>query len=489
MSIMRIRLRNNIGIISIILFRILLIIPLVLNIKKPFDPEVNAWYVANYFSYKDLLTGNFYDVTYHNYFYFLFLKIWMTISISPLWLRLPSILFDLVNIFIIYKILNLLQNKKNALIISLLIAVSAFSIYWSYQIRSYSLLQFLQTFFLYIFFISQKTKSSWYFLLTGIIGSFAFWTEYDFLWVYIIIFLYHLYTILIDNMNLRQKLFNFILMNSSIFVFASPSIYKFITSILTSDYSPLSNYDNNGIIFSDFLSIIRYIASIFWIYLTNEDLSSFSKYIDIFSIFLISLVFISSLIYFYLYKEKNKIFFFLIYFPIISSLLIYRYLFIFTPRRIIIVFIGMYIVLGTIFMRKKILYIFIPIWILLNLMNYFNYIKQNNFENWQMVLYILKGKLNNSDYLSLLPTYSKQSYRYYSELYKYNQKDMPNLITIENIADLSDSLRFSELNKKNYCVVLSYDGIYLDKSLIEELNKNLYIHYNNSPKIYCKDPL
>jgi len=97
----------------------------------------------------------FYDYT-HPFLYFLILKFWSTISLNYFWLRTLSLLISALNIWLFSKLSKLILNNKFTLLSTFLLAISAFHIHYSWQIRPYSLYFLLATLSLYFFLIILK---------------------------------------------------------------------------------------------------------------------------------------------------------------------------------------------------------------------------------------------------------------------------------------------------------------------------------------------
>jgi len=129
-------------------------------------------------SYTDLIK-NFLQVDNHPPFYYLFLKFWSGIfGYSEIALRMPSILFGLGTIYLLYKIATLISSGKEKsfklvfksiplkislsmpMAASLLLAVSQFHIYYSQEARMYSMEAFFASLLIYFFIrIFQKNRS------------------------------------------------------------------------------------------------------------------------------------------------------------------------------------------------------------------------------------------------------------------------------------------------------------------------------------------
>lgn len=113
-------------------------------------------------SYWDLITkysiGDFHPPLFH-----LLLKTWTLIfGFSEISLRAPSILFGLATVFLVYKIGEVLGNKKLGLLASLFFAFAPLHIYYSAEARMYSMATFFATLSVYLFIkLFEQNKSLW----------------------------------------------------------------------------------------------------------------------------------------------------------------------------------------------------------------------------------------------------------------------------------------------------------------------------------------
>lgn len=88
--------------------------------------------------------------------YYLLLHLWGTISQNQIWLRIPSLIFSSATIPITYLLTKSLSNQRTALLTALLTAIMPVQLYYTGEVRSYSLLILLSTVYL---FLSTQPKS------------------------------------------------------------------------------------------------------------------------------------------------------------------------------------------------------------------------------------------------------------------------------------------------------------------------------------------
>jgi len=108
----------------------------------------------------------------HPPLYFVILHYWMEIfGDSEFALRLPSVIFGVGSIFVIYKVGKLAFNKEVGLISALLLAVSFFHIIHSQQIRHYGLMALLVLVSMYFYLKLIKGQWSRKNIIFYVIGS------------------------------------------------------------------------------------------------------------------------------------------------------------------------------------------------------------------------------------------------------------------------------------------------------------------------------
>lgn len=81
---------------------------------------------------------------------------WMMFGTSEIWLRLLPIIFGVSTVFIIYKLSQKLFSEKIALISATLLATAPYHIYYSEEIRMYSMVAFLASLSMYFLIINRR---------------------------------------------------------------------------------------------------------------------------------------------------------------------------------------------------------------------------------------------------------------------------------------------------------------------------------------------
>ncbi|MFC1625525.1 glycosyltransferase family 39 protein [Patescibacteria group bacterium] len=124
--------------------------------------------------FSKFLPGDF-----HPPFYYLLLKAWSSLfGTGEITLRVPSVIFGVVTIYLVYLITKDLFNKKAAFISSLLLATSGLHVYYSQEARMYSLAAFLTALSVFSFVKTLKrgTRGDWVLFTLSIV--FLFLTDY-----------------------------------------------------------------------------------------------------------------------------------------------------------------------------------------------------------------------------------------------------------------------------------------------------------------------
>lgn len=106
---------------------------------------------------------------FHPPLYYLVLKGWTTIfGYSEISLRIPSIIFGIGTIYLIYLIGKKLFDKKTGLIAGALLATSGLSIYYSQEARMYAMTAFLVALAFYLFLKKKWIMFSFALLFVGL---------------------------------------------------------------------------------------------------------------------------------------------------------------------------------------------------------------------------------------------------------------------------------------------------------------------------------
>lgn len=114
------------------------------------------------------LFGKFLPADFHPPFYYLLMHFWTAVfGASEISLRIPSVLFGVATVYIVFLISKKLFDNKTALVASILLATSGLSIYYSQEARMYSLATLLVS--LLVYFFIQK-RWIWFSAVLAVLG-------------------------------------------------------------------------------------------------------------------------------------------------------------------------------------------------------------------------------------------------------------------------------------------------------------------------------
>ena len=465
----------------IFLLAVILRISLLLTGKQIVDPEVATWSDAVVTDAKDLMTGNYPYFTFHNFLYYLFLKVWTEFSNNSTWLRIPSVLFGTLELVIFYKLLLYIFNKRIAQISSLLFSVSAYQLFWSIQVRPYPLVMLFGLIYAFFFITSLRKYHFKPWLLLGVIGFIGFLVDFSFFWIYFCLNFFVTLKLVSDN-KLRKNLLKYWLISNSLtLLLFLPYLIKFVILTIKSPNfsvrSMIQIINPEGFVLMDVISVL-------YLFLTNSAVD----YYDYFNIFYV-FVLLSLLIYgsSKIIKHYFGLFFILLSVLPLASLVLFGILFhpILVDYQIMISSVGLLVILGFLFSEyKNILFLFLPMFLIINSWEYFNFLTMKDKENWNGAISFLSTELSANDFISFYPmNYYYESYNYYSLKYNYHDWEKANLILIEDYRDLDRVLYTKKNNKFCYFVLNDHNN--------EQISKLLYSGLFDRQKfgainIFCK---
>lgn len=123
-------------------------------------------------SFLDLIT-KFAPGDVHPPLYYLILKLWTNIfGYSEVALRLPSVIFGVLTVFVVYKIGGKIFNPRVGALAAIFIAVNPLAVYYSQEARMYSLTTFAVATAVY-FFLTKKLFWYLFFLLVAIYSDYV----------------------------------------------------------------------------------------------------------------------------------------------------------------------------------------------------------------------------------------------------------------------------------------------------------------------------
>lgn len=212
--------------------------------------------------------------------YYVFLHYWIKLSgNSAFSARLPSVIFGVLSIFLIFAVGHLLFNRNIALLSSFFFSTSMIQVLYSQEARLYSLFTFLTLLSAYSFIKWYKESHHRYLLLYALSMVLAIYTNY------LTIIIIALYTLILccEEKILPNLLMKWFLVHGMIGLFSLPLInfMRFQFKII-----------NTGLSYS----------------LVNKSLPSFLAQLGIFVYALPSLI-ILSLFFLLILSKKNKFYF------------------------------------------------------------------------------------------------------------------------------------------------------------------------------------
>ena len=168
--------------------------------------------------------------------YIFFIHFWKGITDSEFGLRMSSLVFGLVSIFMVYLLGRSLFNEKIALVSAFLLAVSPFHIYYSQEVKVYSLITLLTLFSVYFLIKYVHSKKKLFLLGYIIFNLLNIYCHYIglFVWLAQIVFLF----LICDN---REKQFKkmWVISNLAILLLFLPWIIFLLTWMKKVLSSPL----------------------------------------------------------------------------------------------------------------------------------------------------------------------------------------------------------------------------------------------------------
>ncbi len=239
--------------------------------------------------------------------FFILVKILKVFGSSEAMLRVLPAFFGILTIIAIYKIGKLIFNDKVALISSLIFSLSPFNVYYSHELRSYTLFTFIATVSVYCFYISLTRNKRWF--------SYIFFTALCFYTHAFALFLIAAEAIFFISFirNHRKLLRRWIISQAAIFLFILPWLPIFVRQAVNAGLSgELSQWIPESSL-SSFLENLRVFSSG---YNAAPDIGSLV-------ILLFGILFLLGL-YFSFYKNKYAAVFTFSWFfiPILSAMLI-----------------------------------------------------------------------------------------------------------------------------------------------------------------------
>lgn len=254
-----------------------------------FDEAFTITYLIKFHSITDMILADASVPPLH----YLLVKLMSNVSTNILWLRMPSIVFSILGLWITYKFAKKF-SKKVALLALFMMSFSNFHILFSWQAYVYSQLFFLGAATIYLFFhlltdknIKHKNLKSLLLFISAVAG---FLTHYGFIWTIVGLSLILFHKIILakfDYKKIKNQYQKLILVGSGIFLFLvsySPIIiYNFDQALKNIGWFDQINIYTVG---ESFYKLIGFYDQFSWNIFLASDYSKI-----LFTIILLSIVF------------------------------------------------------------------------------------------------------------------------------------------------------------------------------------------------------
>src|SRR3989338_1621772 len=392
---------------------------------------------------------------------------WMQISQTEIWLRSLSVVFGVLTVYLTYKLALLIFNRWVAITSSLLMAIAPYHIYYSQEIRMYSLAVFLILLSVYFLVLQLRNGFKMMYKLGFILATATLiYTHYMGLFLIIALLTY----LFLQKKESLIKLLTQFLIIILLYIPWLPQLIKQLQGGVNVD-SYLPHW-------REVLTLDLYKAvplTIFKFSIGRIDFENQTLYIVVAGLVLIifGYLLIKGIL---ILKDDEKILSFWFIIPIILSLVVSVKTPLFQPFRLLFIIPAFYLILaGGIYQSARFRYLLLLVVIWVSLIGNIFYIFNSRFqrEDWRGVSNFLQSRLNN-DQIKVLSVWPEPfpPYEWYmndksalhmgSDLpYSYSEIDkslnsvkFKEVYLLEYLQDLSDPNRLTQhwLEKNGYQV-------------------------------------
>lgn len=322
---------------------------------------------------------------FHPPFFYFFTHFWQTYKIfNEGFLRLPSVIFGVLTIWILYKFTKELFDKNVALTSSALLATSAYHIYYSQEYRVYS-------------FFCLLVLASWYFLYNKknivwiILSILGVYTNYFYLLVLISQFFW-IFKYKKESLKNYVNYFETIIFS---FIFWIPTFLHQLKNAQNLMINFPKWKDLSG---SSFIKFPGLLLAKFTVGMTSLD----NKIIYAIIVTLVLIILLIAIYKIYKTKVNEKIGLFYCYFFISFIIALFSSLFTSAngPWRLLYIIPSFYVILSYGLLKYKNIYLksLILIILFINLFFTFRYLGESKFkrENWREAIVYTDNKLNKN---------------------------------------------------------------------------------------------
>lgn len=381
------------------------IISLLVNKSLLLD-EAIVWKVSN-LSAKNILLGKFYEYRFHGPLFYLIIHFWAKINQHELWLRIPSALFGILTVFILYLLVKKIFNAKTGLLASFFFATSSYHSYWSTQLRLYEGLIFISILYI-LLSLNIKRGSIGHVIVLSVLAIIGISFDLSFIWIFLVINLNMILWLCKKRIN-YQKWFLSILVAIPLFLYYLihlVTLFRLGSSALRFTFT--ANIFN-------FFKLLTYYISIHYLVFNPKN-----EYLQ-FYVYLVCSLTILIIIFIQLFKrnlidDNNFLIFTLIFFPLILSFSFSQFYPIFIHYNLIIVSIGIILLLST--LKKRLLTCLAILWLVSNIGSYSYFLYSPSLEDWKNVMPLLKTNYSDSKLL-FYPLYFEIPFSYYNKIYNF----------------------------------------------------------------------
>ncbi len=411
-------------------------------------------------------------VDFHPPLSYILMHFWLQFNTSEIWLRFLSVIFGVLTIWVLYKLVSILFNKRIGIVSALLLSIGPYHIYYSQEIRMYAEAAFFATVSMdFLLRILRKEKIS-YFVGYILSTTALLYTHYDGLFLVISQLIYLL---LFERNKINVVIKNLVVV-SLLGLFWIPEFLKqFQAGMRANSYLP--GWDNIlrlDPIKAIPLTIVKY--TIGRISIGNTLLYSLIIFLVLVFIFCI-------LIRFLRYAKEKNYYFVLCWFfvPLILSFLVSFKVPMNQPFRLLFIVPAFYLILALgLSAMHKLEKLFLLILILISLLGLSVYFFSPKYwrEDWRSATIFLNNKILKNDLVIFAWPSPFPPYEWYDRKgqtkgvvtsFPAKLSDVENQLNIidnkntlylfEYLQDLSDPNKFIqlELNKKRFLLSNTYN--------------------------------
>jgi len=170
MRVFKVEIHSNISgkvLLSLILVLGLLLRLFAINQSLWLDEAISALAARDY-SFSSLIT-KFSSGDTHPFLYYFVLRLWCLIfGFSEISLRMPSVIFGVLTVYVVYKIAEISEKKTVPIFSALLLSTAPLHIYYSQEVRMYAMSAFLVSLAFYLFLKRKFIPFAFVVLLLGL---------------------------------------------------------------------------------------------------------------------------------------------------------------------------------------------------------------------------------------------------------------------------------------------------------------------------------